>query len=1079
MLKGYNKYTVASAAVKRKNFIEKSDLLGNNNSSLTAGNAILPDMDNDLLEGLIQYDDPKVVYKMYRDVYYHDAIAGTAVDIQSNMPFGEFSLTGIDNKDMMNTFENSIANLRLKSLMPNLTRDYMVMGAHISIPIFDSNKRIYTSLIPINIELCDFKPTPFFGDDPLIDVKLSKTLKDYISNNDPRMKRIARSFPKWFIEGINRGKILLDPQNVLYIPRRVFSTSSMGTSYLRRILPIFLLEKALLRGTIDQAYKRQRPIGLVKAGDDDWEPTNDEFSNLVNLFQMADMDPVGAIIGIPNTVTYEEVRTGSDFWKIEDIHSAYTQEVKYKALGISEALLSSEVNFACVTGDTLIPTENGLLRIDEIGNINGAKKQDINIKVGSVRNPANAKVWLNNGKAPVITITNDLGNEITCTPTHPLLVLRNGQFLKIKAKDLTLDDYTILNTTPVYRTKSLKLNLTEYPYPKVIHGGAKFKDIIKPEYMTPELASLIGLFVSEGWYVNDINGISLSNSNLKLLNIFEQYMEKIFNINCYLYKQNEKGTKQVINGIDTIFTNDYYNLRANSKYLAYWFKELGIKNVKATKKEVPWSILQADKESQLAFLVAYIEGDGHLNKEGWKYSWASHSKNLLKQMQAILNNLGYPVRRHGKFLYLTRYFSMKFYDEAKKYFINKHLPDVAIDEHYKRSTRHSIPIKWLKDFVDSRKLSFDKFGSIYLNDKNKEINLKISPNPLNHEDNFSYEKYEEKGYDKFLTNLKLISESTYDYIINLFDLNYHYSKITKISKLRGKKNVYDLSMNSRLRSILKGYDIFKEPYYIINGLIGGNTIEQSLSFFIEQIKYYREDVTREIYYERLFPTLSVVNDYRKDGRSNTILANITKEELETYNTIGRNKYSFFKDGKFVVHCNDKVRLQEIDDINQYIIPKINWHKRLEPRADREYIDILNEMTEKGLPIPLRMLAASAGLSLDDILEASDTDIKDREKIGDIMEEINDINKKAGVNSNEEENNYGDNYASINTKNKKMIKNRDFTNISKINKNNKYKEDRINKDIAKAKSRINKLEMQKENMNNVRKREYSFKSRLGL
>lgn len=603
MLKGYNKYTVASAAVKRKNFIEKSDLLGNNNSSLTAGNAILPDMDNDLLEGLIQYDDPKVVYKMYRDVYYHDAIAGTAVDIQSNMPFGEFSLTGINNKDMMNTFENSIANLRLKSLMPNLTRDYMVMGAHISIPIFDSNKRIYTSLIPINIELCDFKPTPFFGDDPLIDVKLSKTLKDYISNNDPRMKRIARSFPKWFIEGINRGKILLDPQNVLYIPRRVFSTSSMGTSYLRRILPIFLLEKALLRGTIDQAYKRQRPIGLVKAGDDDWEPTNDEFSNLVNLFQMADMDPVGAIIGIPNTVTYEEVRTGSDFWKIEDIHSAYTQEVKYKALGISEALLSSEVNFA--------------------------------------------------------------------------------------------------------------------------------------------------------------------------------------------------------------------------------------------------------------------------------------------------------------------------------------------------------------------------------------------------------------------------------------------------------------------------------------------TIEQSLSFFIEQIKYYREDVTREIYYERLFPTLSVVNDYRKDGRSNTILANITKEELETYNTIGRNKYSFFKDGKFVVHCNDKVRLQEIDDINQYIIPKINWHKRLEPRADREYIDILNEMTEKGLPIPLRMLAASAGLSLDDILEASDTDIKDREKIGDIMEEINDINKKAGVNSNEEENNYGDNYASINTKNKKMIKNRDFTNISKINKNNKYKEDRINKDIAKAKSRINKLEMQKENMNNVRKREYSFKSRLGL
>lgn len=309
-----------------------------------ASSAVSPNMDVDVLDGLLSYKDATVVRRIYRDIYYHDVIAGGAVDIQSTLPFSSFSLTGIDDPKMLKSYHHSIENLSLKSLMPSLTVDYNVMGAFCGVPNFNAQEKVYKTMMPVNLDLCSMTPNPFFNGDPIIDLKFTKDMQKFMNSSDPRAKRIVELMPDWMKTGIRQGTVMLDPTNVVYIPRRAFTTSNEGTSYFRRILPIFMLEKALLRGTIGQAYRRQRPIGMLTAGDEEWEPTNDELNSMVNMFMQADMDPVGAYVAMRQGVQYQEIRQGQDFWSYDNIFE-FSAGAKMRGLGISEILLTGDANF--------------------------------------------------------------------------------------------------------------------------------------------------------------------------------------------------------------------------------------------------------------------------------------------------------------------------------------------------------------------------------------------------------------------------------------------------------------------------------------------------------------------------------------------------------------------------------------------------------------------------------------------------------------------------------------------------------------------------------------------------------------
>lgn len=331
----------------------------NSNKTGLGGSAIVGQYEADVIEGIVT-SKPQVVRKLARDMYYHDTIAGSAADLMSNLPFSDFSLSGVNDEEVLKTFVKSIENLKLKTLFPQLSIDYIVDGAFVGTFSFNKSKGHFTNVVTHNQDNLEFLDTPIYGMDPIIDMKVPKTLVELFNSKDDRAKKALKNLPEFYKQAVqgaqsgggNRGgggrgggnRIALDPASTVYIGRKTFSYSSIGTSAFRRLIPLWVMEKALMRGTMEQAYARQRAILHITMGDEVWEPTDQEMQAGANLFATANLDPTGAVVVTRQGVLTNEIRRGDDLWKHSDVYD-YLAAAKLKGLGINETFLSGEASY--------------------------------------------------------------------------------------------------------------------------------------------------------------------------------------------------------------------------------------------------------------------------------------------------------------------------------------------------------------------------------------------------------------------------------------------------------------------------------------------------------------------------------------------------------------------------------------------------------------------------------------------------------------------------------------------------------------------------------------------------------------
>ena len=300
------------------------------------------------LDNFLPPGDLRVRRRMYRDIYYHDVIAGSAVDLHAILPFSNFTLSGIKDRDVMDKYHRSVESLHLKSTLPAISRDYMVMGAFIGSTTFDSSQKVFTGLMPQNIDFTSIVEVPLAGIDPLINLRIPDNLIRLLKDTkDPRVANIVENLPDNIRNGLRSGEIPLQPENTLYIPRRTLSTDTTGTSYYERILPIYMMEKSMFRGSIDQIYRRQRAIMhvTVSADGEDYVASPEDLDNYRDLFLQADRDPTGAIIVTRGGVQPNEIRDAGQFFRIDEMFEFFSG-AKYRGLNINEAFVSGDASFS-------------------------------------------------------------------------------------------------------------------------------------------------------------------------------------------------------------------------------------------------------------------------------------------------------------------------------------------------------------------------------------------------------------------------------------------------------------------------------------------------------------------------------------------------------------------------------------------------------------------------------------------------------------------------------------------------------------------------------------------------------------
>lgn len=310
---------------------------------------------NTMLSGLVP-ENETLLNIYYRDIYYYDAVAGAAVDIISTFPFSDYSLMGIEDTKVLDKYEESVYRLNIRALMPQISTCYLVDGKFVGTMVFNQQEKLFYDMIVHSADTCVVDDLPLFSTDPVVTVTNNQLLMNFMNSNDPQAQMMRKALNPKLAQALRSSRFKLDPLSTLYIARRTLPNSE-PTSFLKRVLPIYLIEKTLYRGTLVEAARRQRAMLHITMGDDTWEPTPQEMMASVLQFQQADLDPLGAVVATRNGVQVAEVRQGGDFWKWTDSADLLTP-IKLRALGISEAFLSGDSNFSNVESAMSVFMEN-------------------------------------------------------------------------------------------------------------------------------------------------------------------------------------------------------------------------------------------------------------------------------------------------------------------------------------------------------------------------------------------------------------------------------------------------------------------------------------------------------------------------------------------------------------------------------------------------------------------------------------------------------------------------------------------------------------------------------------------------
>lgn len=306
-----------------------------------------------MMEGMDYDADDRQLFNVYRDMYHFDPICGSFVDLFSTLPFSEVSFSGAKDS-ILDPYYEVNERLSLSASMPNITTDIQVTGAFVGSMLYNKERKKFIDLMTHRYDNIEVTPFPFLSQDPMFDLRIPREVKQAFAKDGKRVELLKKELGPAFVDKLMTETTMeLDPVGTIYVPRKTFSFGQ-GISALRRVLPIWLIEKNLYRGTLIESGRRQRGILHAQLGDgDQWEPSVEEMEFITDLILNADSDPIGSVITTRLGVNISEFRSPQDFWKITDIWDQ-TAQFKMRSLGISEAFLSGEANYeSSATGLTI------------------------------------------------------------------------------------------------------------------------------------------------------------------------------------------------------------------------------------------------------------------------------------------------------------------------------------------------------------------------------------------------------------------------------------------------------------------------------------------------------------------------------------------------------------------------------------------------------------------------------------------------------------------------------------------------------------------------------------------------------
>ena len=289
----------------------------------------------------------------------------------------------------------------------------------------------------------------------------------------------------------------------------------------------------------------------------------------------------------------------------------------------------------CLVPGSLVLTDEGLIRLGTLGNTDGDQWQDLDLRVQTDEGPKQATRFFVNGLSQVVDVVTDRGHRITGTPEHRVKVVTGtGEWVWRRFSDLRPDDVVPLRLGGMFGApQQVKLPVT----PEARWTG-RDNWIRTPEYMTTELAELVGYFMGDGSLHAKGLRFAVADEDSDLDEWIRLAGKDLFGIEAVV----EEDKRGAVHGV-----------RLNSVRLAEWWDACGFSKQaphpdhfgKGYTPRVPEAVLATnDPEIYGAFLRGLFEADASTYSSKTT-TFVSASREFCDDVQRVLLTLGVSTHR--------------------------------------------------------------------------------------------------------------------------------------------------------------------------------------------------------------------------------------------------------------------------------------------------------------------------------------------------------------------------------------------------------------------------------------------------
>ena len=267
----------------------------------------------------------------------------------------------------------------------------------------------------------------------------------------------------------------------------------------------------------------------------------------------------------------------------------------------------------CLVGETLVPTDKGLVRLGSFydGHQAEGSFSDVKLRVPSRHGVEEATQFYFNGVQPTVKLTLADGRTEQGTPPHALLVATGMGLDWKRLVDIEPGDWVASKLGSEMWGEDHAIAFAPSP-----SYGSQHKDVIFPRHMTPRLGLFLGMLAADGHVTRENYTVGVTKGDDAVLQTFAQLTDELFHLQATPADDPRSNAK---------------GMSIHSKAVVEFLDAIGF-----TKDQIPDCILTASR----ATVLSYMSG---VYLDGWiaqSLSISQRRVGLTRDLQQVWANLG-------------------------------------------------------------------------------------------------------------------------------------------------------------------------------------------------------------------------------------------------------------------------------------------------------------------------------------------------------------------------------------------------------------------------------------------------------